>query len=276
MIFHLVVGDEAARPLREAVASEESMAGEVVVLKDILHVGPLQRGDGESFGAMRSRFWNAVLPHEKEPIVVPDEERVLQISNALHKSVDAQAWVWMAGAPADVCAYHWLLGYLTKHGEKLRLVSTGGLPFLNAAGAVFYPRGFSEVTARELVKARRLARPLAAGEAEIDAENWATLVEQDTGLRTHEGGRKLLSRPVDFYDKILQSSLTAQLQKASRVVSTALSKNYLPPGDLWLGWRLRILAETGVVAAIGDATRPLKEWEVQLAGQAQPVEEAAQ
>lgn len=276
VIFHLVVGDEAARPLREAVESEESMAGEVVVLKDILHVGPLVRSQGESFGAMRSRFWNDVLPHEKEPTIVPDEGRILEVSNALHNSSDAQVWVWMAGAPGDVCAYHWLLGYLAKHGEKFKLVSAGGLPFLNASGAVFYPRGFSEVEPRELVKARRLARSLATGEAEIDGENWVALVEQDTGLRIHEGGKKLLSRPVDFYDKTLQSYLTAQPQKASRVVSTALSKNYLPPGDLWLGWRLRMMAEAGAVAVIGDATRPLKEWEVQLAGHTQLLEEAAQ
>lgn len=255
----------AAAPLREAVASEESMAGEVVVLKDILHVGPLQRAEGESFAQMRSRFWNSILPAEKEPIEVPDEGRVLEVSNALHNHSNAEAWIWMAGAPADVCAYHWLLGYLAKHGEKFKLVSTGGLPFLNAQGAVFYPKGFSEVTPRELVKARRLARPLATGEAEIDGENWMTLAEQDSGLRTHEGGKKLVSRPVDFYDQTLQSFLPPQPQKASRVISAVFSKHHIPPGDAWLGWRLRTLVEAGLATAIGDPLRPLKEWEVQAA-----------
>ncbi len=271
MIFHLVVGDEAARPLREAVATEESLAGEVVVLKDILHVGPLQRGEGESFGVTRSRFWNEVLPHEKEAIVVPDEARVLEVSNALHNTADAEAWVWMAGAPADVCAYHWLLGYLAKHGQKFKLVSAGGLPFLNSSGAVFYPRGFGEVAPREIVKARRLARPLATGEAEIDGENWAVLVGQDTGLRIHEGGKKLASKPVEHYDSILQSFITAQPQRASRVVNAAMSKHNLPTGDTWLGWRLRAMAEAGVVVASGDATRPPKEWEVQAVGQEESV-----
>jgi hypothetical protein len=272
VIFHLVVGDEAARPLREAAETEGSMAGEVVVLKDILHVGPLKRVEGESFSALRSRFWNEVLPAEKEPIVVPDEERVLQVSNELHNTTDAEAWCWMAGAPADVCAYHWLLGYLAKHREKFKLVSTGGLPFLNASGSVFYPKGFSEVSPRELVKARRLARPLATGEAEIDGENWAALVDADTGLRVHEGGKKLVSKPVEHYDNILRSFITAQPQRASRVISAALSKHYLPPGDMWLGWRLRMMAEAGELVVRGDATRPLKDWEVQSLGQEEPAQ----
>jgi hypothetical protein len=272
VIFHLVVGDEAAGPLREAVASEESMAGEVVVLKDILHVGSLKRAEGESFAQMRGRFWNSILPAEKEPIEVPDEARVLEVSNALHNTANAEAWIWMAGAPADVCAYHWLLGYLAKHGEKFKLVSAGGLPFLNAQGSVFYPKGFSEVSPRELVKARRLARPLATGEAEIDGENWGVLVEQDTGLRTHEGGKKLVSREPDFYDKTLLSFIPATPQKASRVVSAVFSKHYIPPGDSWLGWRLRTLAENGAVIAVGDPARPLKEWEVQALGSAQSVD----
>ena len=42
MIYHFVVGDEAAKPLQEAIEAEESMAGEIVVLKDILHVGPVK------------------------------------------------------------------------------------------------------------------------------------------------------------------------------------------------------------------------------------------
>ena len=271
MIFHLVVGDEAAHPLREAVATEESMAGEVVVLKDILHVGPLKRGEGESFTQMRSRFWNSILPAEKDPIEVQDEGRVLEVSNALHNHADAEAWIWMAASPADVCAYHWLLGYLSKHGEKFKLLSAGGLPFLNAQGAVFYPKGFSEVSPRELIKARRLARPLATGEAEIDGENWATLVDQDTGLRTHEGGKKLVSREVDYYDKTLLSFVPSQAQKASRVVNAALSKHHIPPGDAWLGWRLRTMVENGSAVAIGDPSRPLKEWEVQAATSAETV-----
>src|ERR1043165_568028 len=105
MIYHIVVGDEAARPLKEAVAADASIAGEAVVMKGILHVGPLQRGEGQSFSALRSEWWQTVLPEAKPAIEVTDLERLLEISNELYKDNDAVVWFWMAPSPADVCAY---------------------------------------------------------------------------------------------------------------------------------------------------------------------------
>src|SRR4051812_30575272 len=115
MIYHIVVGDMAAAPLREAVAAEPSMEGEVVVMKDILHVGPIKRGEGQSFSALRSEWWQQVAPNEKDPIQVTDMERLLEVSNELYKDTDAKVWFWMAPSPADVVAYHWMLPYLAKH-----------------------------------------------------------------------------------------------------------------------------------------------------------------
>src|ERR1044072_3850530 len=106
MIYHIVVGDLAAVPLAEAVNLEPALQGEVIVLKDILHVGPLQKEEGGSFSAMRSAYWQEVAPqlHAKEPVNVDDMERLLEVSKAMYDNEDAVAWFWMAPWPADVCA----------------------------------------------------------------------------------------------------------------------------------------------------------------------------
>lgn len=264
MIYHIVVGDEAARPLKEAVAAEPSMTGEVVVLKDILHIGPLQRGEGQSFSALRSEWWNIVAPDAKSPIEVDDLERLLEVSTELYKDNDAQAWFWMAPWPADVTAYHWTLPYLGKHSGRFFLLNLANLPFLNEAGKVFYPKNISELSSRELIKARKLARPVTAAELEMDGDTWQKLVEENGGIRTHEGGKKLKSQPENYYDAQLISILSAQPQKASRVLSQAMSKYSLPTGDTHLAWRLRAMAEAGLIELHGDSGRPYKEWEVRL------------
>ena len=184
MIYHIVVGDEAARPLAEAVATGPSMAGEVVVMKDILHVGPLQRGVEQSFSALRSKWWQAVAPEAKPPIEVDDLERLLGVSNELYKDSDAQAWCWMAPGPADVCAYYWMLPYLGKHSGRLFIVNMANLPFLNEAGKVFYPKSISELLPKEIIKARRLARPVTATEIEMDVDAWHPIVAENAGIRT--------------------------------------------------------------------------------------------
>ncbi|MCD6064658.1 MAG: hypothetical protein K0R82_2569 [Flavipsychrobacter sp.] len=265
MIYHIVVGDMAAGPLEGAVMSEPSLQGEIVVLKDILHVGPIQKTEGQGFSELRTEFWQQVIPQDKE-LKVDDMERLLEVSNALYKDETAQAWFWMAPAPADVCAYHWMLPYLSKHMGRFQLLNIANLPFLNEAGKVFYPKSISEILPRELVKARRLARPVTPAEVEVDGEEWRKLVEENAGIRTHGGGKKLASQPETFYDNQLMSFCSHQFQKASRIVTQALSKFGIPTGDIYLGWRLRKMAEDGTLLLQGNVLKELKDFEVKLPG----------
>lgn len=266
MIYHFVVGDMAAEPLKEAIMAEPSMAGEVIVLKDILHVGPLLKEEGSSFSALRSSFWQQVVINEKQPVEVNDMERLLEISNAMYKDDSIKAWFWMAPGPADVCAYHWMLPYLSKHTGRFYLLNIAGLPFLDENGKLFYPKNLSEIISKELVKARKLARQVTLAEVEVDTEEWRKLVQENAPVRTHEGGKKLASRPEDHYDEKLASFCSHQYQKASRVVNQALSKFHIPTGDLYLGWRLRKMAEAEKLQIQGDVTKTLKDFEVRLPG----------
>jgi hypothetical protein len=214
---------------------------------------------------LRTEFWQQVIPQDKE-LKVDDMERLLEVSNALYKDETAQAWFWMAPAPADVCAYHWMLPYLSKHMGRFQLLNIANLPFLNEAGKVFYPKSISEILPRELVKARRLARPVTPAEVEVDGEEWRKLVEENAGIRTHGGGKKLASQPETFYDNQLMSFCSHQFQKASRIVTQALSKFGIPTGDIYLGWRLRKMAEDGTLLLQGNVLKELKDFEVKLPG----------
>ena len=267
MIYHIVVGDFAAEPLREAVAATPSLEGEVVVMKDLLHIGPLQKAEGQHFSALRSVWWQHVAPAEKTPIVVGDMERLLEVSNELYKNPEAQAWCWMAPWPADVTAYYWMLPYLSKHAGRFYIVNIANLPFLDAAGKVFYPKNISEILPRELIKASRLARPVTPAEVEMDGEEWKKMVAQNAGIRTHEGGKKLAAQEAGFYDAILLNYCTSQFSKASRVLQQAMSRHIMPTGDLHLAWRLRQMAEQGLLALRGDITKSYRDWDVKLAGE---------
>lgn len=276
MIYHFVVGDMAAEPLKEAVLSEPSMQGEVVVLKDILHVGPLQKEEGQTFSELRTAFWQNVVANEKNFVPVDDMERLLEISAAMYKDEEIKAWFWMAPAPADVSAYHWMLPYLSKHMGRFYLLNITGLPFLDEQGKIYYPKSISEILPKELVKARRLARLVTHAEVEVDTDEWRKLVEENAGIRVHEGGKRLTSKTEDHYDNQLLSFCSQQFQKASKIVRQALSKYQIPTGDVYLGWRLRKLAEEGKIVIQGDSTRALNEYDVRLPGEITEQEPAAE
>ena len=266
----------AAEPLKEAVLSEPSMQGEVVVLKDLLHVGPLQKEEGQTFSELRTAFWHNVVANEKNFVPVDDMERLLEISAAMFKDEEIKAWFWMAPAPADVSAYHWMLPYLSKHMGRFYLLNITGLPFLDEQGKIYYPKSISEILPKELVKARRLARLVTHAEVEVDTDEWRKLVEENAGIRVHEGGKRLTSKTEDHYDNQLLSFCSQQFQKASKIVRQALSKYQIPTGDVYLGWRLRKLAEEGKIVIQGDSTRALNEYDVRLPGEITEQEPAAE
>jgi hypothetical protein len=91
-------------------------------------------------------------------------------------------------------------------------------------------------------------------------------VEENAGIRVHEGGKKLRSVGEDHYDNQLVSFCSQQFQKASKIVNQALSKFAVPTGDLYLGWRLRKIAESGRLQIQGDTTKMLKDFDVKLPG----------
>ena len=266
MIYHIVTGDVAAAPLKEAILAEPSMAGEVIVMKDVLSVGPLEKEEGQKFSELRSAFWQQVVTNEKAPIQVDDLERLLQTANELSKNEEARIWLWIAPWPADICTYHWALKYLGKYMGRFYVVNIAGLPFLDENGKVFFPKSIGEIQPKEIIKARRLARLVTAGELEVDGDEWRKLVAENAAIRTLEGSKRLLSRDEGHYDSQLISFASHQYQKASRIVTQALSKFNIPTGDLYLGWRLRKMAEAGRLELQGDITKALKDFEVKLPG----------
>lgn len=268
MIYHITVGDLAAAPLKEAIGLEASMQGEVFVLKDILHVGPILKDEGTTFSEMRSAFWQQVIANDKNPVEVNDMEKLLELSNEMFKDENIKAWVWIAPNPADVCAYFWMLKYLSKHMGRLYIVNVANLPFLDENGKVFYPKSLSEIQPKELVKARRLARQVTPAEVEIDTEDWKRIMQENSGIRSFEGGKKLVSRSEEYYDDQLVSFCSQQFQKASRIIGQAISKFGIPTGDVYLGWRLRKMAEAGRMQLQGDISKMLKDYDVKLPGDA--------
>ncbi len=246
-IIHLVVGDMAAAPLNAAIQEQRLPAEELLVLKDILHLGSLRNEENTPFSELRTKFWAEVVPEGQALPEVDDLERLMQASSKLSNDDQMQLWFWMASAPADLCAYFWMLNYLKKHIGRIYVVNIGGLPFLDEDGKLFYPDSISRLPVKEVLKAVALSRQLTPPEWETDGEEWQRLTQENAGIRTFQGGKKLQGEAIDFYDKQLQALCSNAFQKMSRIVNIAIQKQNIPTGDWFLQWRLRCLAEQGLL-----------------------------
>ena len=248
-IIHLITGDRAAAALQAALNSEQGLLkGELVVLNDTLHLGPLNQESGQSFSDMRREFWANITPEGLPVPMVDDLERLMQVSTMLTNRDDLQLWFWMAPIPEDICAYFWTLHYMKKHIGRVGVININGLPFLDENGKLFYPDNIAQLPAKEIGKAAALSRLLSPSEWETDGEEWLQLKEENAAIRTFQGGKKLKAEAADFYDNALVALCNANTQKLNRIIQTALQKHKMPVSEWFLQWRLRELAAQGILS----------------------------
>jgi hypothetical protein len=263
MTYHFVVGDMAAKPLLDAFSDQEDSS--IIVLKDILNVGSLLKEENQSFSEMRSAFWQTIAPNEKQEFILNDMEQLLEVSKKMYEDESIVAWFWMAPLPADICAYYWLLYYLSKHKSRFLVINTAGLPFLNDSGKLYFPKSIAELSAKEIVKATKLARPVSNSEIEVDTYEWKQIQAHNAAIRTMGGGKKINHQSVDFYDHLLLAHCTSNFQKSQKIINGAIGKeNNIPTGDLYLAWRLRELAAIGTLQIQGENGKSPKDFEVKL------------
>lgn len=261
--YHFVVGDWAAKPLQSAFS--ESDQDIIIVLKDLLNVGPLQKEEGQSFSEMRKNFWQQMLPSEKNEVELSDMEQLLNISKQMYEDENTKAVFWMAPLSADLCAYYWLLFYLSKHKGRFLLINITGLPFLNESGKLFFPKSISELSTKEVLKATKLARPISASEEEVDVYEWKQIVAQNAAIRSAAGGKKLNHHSADAYDKQLLQHCQQHFQKSHKIIQATIGKEQaIHTGDVYLAWRLRTLAAEGLLECTQEIQKAHKEPEYRL------------
>ena len=89
-----------------------------------------------------------------------------------------------------------------------------------------------------------------------------------------EGGKKIVSKPDDFYDKDIINGLTREWQKGNRAIHQILAKMKIKTGDVFLLWRIQKLVEEGKVEINGDPSKSWKDFELKLKSAQEVVTEA--
>jgi len=126
-----------------------------------------------------------------------------------------------------------------------------------------------EIQPKEFLKAKKLARPITLSEFEVDPDEWKRIAEENAGVRMLEGGKKIAGKEISFYDNEVLKNLTADWQKANRVLTNTLHRMKIKTGDIFIMWRMKQLIAEGKIEALGDVNKGWKEFDVKLAGSKQ-------
>lgn len=268
-MIHLVFNTADIASIEEAIALDDSLAGKVVEIKDDYAVGPiLDIYETEGYQVRRD-WWKNILehsPYEEQLDIVDDKLTVNQLIESLEANPEEEVWFWMGQNAHDVCGYYWLMTQLKPYQGRLQVLYLNNLPFLNDKGQLFYPTQLSEIQPKEFLKAKKLARPITLSEFEIDPDEWKKLCQENEDVRFLEGGKKLVSMPISFYDKDINSLLTKNAQKLPSAIAHIISKMKIKTGDAFIVSRLKAMAEMGKIVFAGNWQKGWKDIVVQMPG----------
>ncbi|HVZ26573.1 MAG TPA: DUF1835 domain-containing protein [Sediminibacterium sp.] len=259
---HIVFEEPAQELLEKTLELDPSLQGPVVQVKDDYAVGPL----GEIFATegyqTRKSWWEELLrfsPYTESLELVNDKLMVHQLCRQLDENPDETVWIWMGQNAHDVCGYYWLMSQLKAYQGRIQVLFLNNLPFLNEKGQLYYPVYLSEILPKELLKARRLSRPITLSEFELDPDEWKKICEENAMVRYLEGGKKISGKPVDFYDKDILQQLGKESVKLPRLLMQLFTKMKLKTGDVFLVWRIREMAAAGKLQVSGDWEKGWKD-----------------
>ena len=269
-MLHIVFQQDDVQLLKEAIKLDETLQGEVFEIKDEWGVGPLKDLDTDEGWAARQNWWREMLvgsPYgEKLVGTFDDRETVRSIKEKLDADETLEAWIWMGQNQHDVTGYYWLMPQLRSYQGRVMILYLNNLPFINEKGQLFYPWSVHDILPKEAVKAKKLARQITLSEFEVDPDEWKKISDESATVRILEGGKKIVAKDDSFYDSEVLKNITAEWQKATRVLSNTLHRMKIKTGDVFLMWRIKQLISTGKIETMGNVDGGWKEFDVRKAG----------
>ncbi len=273
---HIVFNESEVALMQEVMTLDETLAGEVLLIRDDFAVGPLQQLDTEEGWQARLAWWSQLAqgsPYTEVAGSFDDRLTLAALKEKLASNPEEELWIWMGQNQHDVTGYYWLMPQLKEFQGRIMILYMNNLPFINEKGHIFYPSWLSEIQPREFTKAKKLARPVTLSEFEIDPDEWRKLTEENALVRILEGGKKIAGKEENFYDPEILKNITGEWQKATRVLSNTLNRMKIKTGDIFIMWRMKQLITDGKIEVTGDPGKSWKDFDVKLAGAKQQTNE---
>ncbi len=246
-MFHLVFNETSVPVLQSAMELDETLQAEIILIEDDYSLGAIENiytGEGKE---ARKEWWqnfSKTAVADKDIETLNDSQTIAQLVGRLRREPEETVWIWAAQNSRDVCGYYWVLNYLKEFQGRIFILYLNNLPFINEKGSIFYPDQLGDILPSEFLKAKKLAREITPSEFEVDPDEWTKLVNESSAIRLLEGGKKVKSAEQEYFDADLKKYITADWQKAAKVLQQFHLKNQQKISEAFLLYRLKSLAAT--------------------------------
>ena len=266
-MIHIVFEKASVEVLQKTIELDESLTGEIIEIKDDYAVGPIENIFEVEGYQQRRDWWKEIIKnstYESQLDIVDDKLTIHQLIKNLTENENETAWIWVAQNSHDVCGYYWLMSQLKDFQGRIEVLFLNNLPFINEKGLIFYPEYLHEIQPKEFLKAKKLARTITPSEFEIDPDEWKKMCSENNVLRILEGGKKVVGKPNNYYDKQILEMVSVEFQKLTKIIQQILSKSKLNISDTFIVFRIKEMINADQLVMLGDWEKGWKEIEIKL------------
>jgi len=268
-MIHIVFQEADIAVLKKAIELDQTLNGAVRSIRDDYAVGPLGDMNETEAYQQRREWWKQLLdgsPYNTDQLMdlVDDPLTVYNLKKDLDENPTEEVWIWMGQNQHDVCGYYWLISQLKDYQGRVVVLYFNNLPFINEKGQIFYPTTLHEILPKEFLKAKKLNRKVTLSEFEVDPDEWKKLCSENAMVRILEGGKKIVGKEEDYYDRDILSGLSDEWQKGNRALQSILGKMKIKTGDVFLLWRINKLVADEKIDISGDTSKNWKDFELKL------------
>ncbi|MEY4661032.1 MAG: hypothetical protein RLZZ42_984 [Bacteroidota bacterium] len=164
-MIHIVFNEPDVEVISKAIALDEGLQGELVLVRDDYAVGPLNEIYLPEGIEARKDWWRMVLRGtEAEQTVdegkVNDPLVVHQLLQSMTDNPEEVIWIWAAQNKHDVCGYYWLMSQLQVFQGRVFILYLNNLPLSTRREIFFIPNGSAKYNRGNSSRPRSWPGPL--------------------------------------------------------------------------------------------------------------------
>ena len=134
-MIHIVFNEPDVAVLEKAIALDESLKGDVVLIRDDYAVGPLEDIYSGTGLSLRRDWWGQVAADTEfaakvESGEVDDPKTIAGVVGRLRRNEEEEVWIWAAQNKHDVSGYYFVLHYLREFPGRIFILYLNNLPLL--------------------------------------------------------------------------------------------------------------------------------------------------
>ena len=142
-MIHIVFQEADIAVLQKAIELDDSLAGDIRIIRDDYAVGPLSEIYETEGYQQRREWWKQLVeasPYNTDQLMdlVDDRLAVHNLKKDLDENKNEELWIWMGQNQHDVCGYYWLISQLRDYQGRIVVLYFNNLPFINEKGQIFY------------------------------------------------------------------------------------------------------------------------------------------